>query len=54
MEKIKNLFNKLLCLHSWKLEQKHNVYAYEDDKFPTYEKRLYICEKCGKFKKVEL
>ena len=43
------LFNK--CNHKWKLDYEKEKNSFGGE---TYYIRIYICEKCGKIKKVEI
>lgn len=51
---IKNILLKLSCLHEWELRRR--VYTYEDEscKYPYKCEILYVCRKCGKFKKIKV
>lgn len=42
----------LFCKHNYKLEAKTLVYSEYND-FPTKTIRIYICQKCGKVKKIK-
>lgn len=48
-----NLLSKLLCSHQWKELRIFDYYEYEDDKLPHKREILYLCEKCGKLKKMK-
>jgi len=49
---MKNILNKLLCLHDWKILKEIKA-DYKND-FKTNEFYIYIlaCKKCGKIEKV--
>lgn len=51
---IKNILLKLTCLHDWSFRRM--VYTYEDGscKYPYKCEILYVCRKCGKFKKIKV
>lgn len=50
---IKNILIKWGCLHQWKLERESAVYEEFADPIPIYRSLIYICTKCGKFKKIK-
>ena len=50
-EILKQMLSKLACMHDWKLEKA--IRWYNDDNEPVAYTHIYICKKCGKFKKIE-
>ncbi len=54
MQFFKKILLKLSCLHDWELRRR--VYTYEDGscKYPYKYEELYVCRKCGKFKKIKI
>ena len=50
---MKRLFEKLLCDHRWVKINSAEVFE-AGYKRPTKYITLFVCEKCGKFKKVRL
>ena len=50
-ELIKQILEKFTCKHEWSLEVEHYV-TYNGVKTGVI--RLFICKKCGKFKKIKL
>ena len=54
MKILKQLLEKLACKHNWYEQQRFNNMANSiDHKIPSKIKIIYICKKCGKFKKIE-
>jgi hypothetical protein len=53
IELIKVLIEKWACMHDWKCISKTEVFINDDDKIPAYNKYLFCCKKCGKFKRVK-
>lgn len=53
-ELIKQLFNKWSCSHEW--DQLEEIATYESAHSSRPYKRtyLYVCKKCGKFKKITI
>lgn len=54
MKWLNELLSKWSCHHEWEFEHQNEVYNNENDKFPYKIKKLYICKKCGKFKKIKI
>lgn len=53
----KQLLEKLLCKHNWKVHCTIDVYKNNNgviSKDPYKTKQTLICKKCGKIKKIEL
>lgn len=51
INKILQIIDKWGCHHKWKLEVETKVLLND---YGYYYRRIYICEKCGKFKKIKL
>lgn len=49
-EAIINLINKWSCHHDWELAKETRV---ETDLGGSYVSLIYVCKKCGKFKKLK-
>lgn len=45
-EIIKNILIKKACFHEWKLEK--------EDHYCSHYQYIYICQKCGKIKVIEI
>lgn len=53
-ELIKGLLQKLSCKHDWELIETTRVFDEFSGNLPAYRKHLYVCKKCGKFKKIKM
>ncbi len=53
---IKEYIAKFWCLHQWKELHKVNILDLEkkNNDIPIGYKIIYVCEKCGNFKEIEL
>jgi len=49
---IKMLVAKWLCLHEWNLEKRLNKFEDAHGTIPIRIDLLFICKKCGKFRKI--
>lgn len=47
---MRRLFEKWSCKHKWKLVKE---ITYKDGELKTDITQLYLCEHCGKFKKIK-
>ena len=52
-ELIKQIISKKFCHHEWQLEKEIDTYK-EHSKRPVRVTYLYICSKCGDFKKITM
>lgn len=52
--KFKNIFQRMLCKHDYKLVKKVDQFWSETDKMPMYTENIYMCEECGKIKRIKL
>jgi hypothetical protein len=50
MSFIKNLFPKLFCTHDWEAVEAVKYRGF----VANYIIHLYVCKKCGKFKKIKI
>ena len=50
IDTIKNILDKLGCHHEWELIRETNVV---NDFGGSYTTLLFVCKKCGKFKKLK-
>ena len=51
---IKQILQKLSCLHKWKSHNRTKVYDPECRDTPYEIKETLICQTCGKIKKIKL
>jgi hypothetical protein len=53
---IKEWIAKYWCLHKWNEIKATEAYDLDRkrDTMPMYREYLYVCEKCGEFKKIRL
>ena len=52
MKYLKQIFDKWLCLHDWKLYERINLYNGSTRPYAIID--TLQCKKCGKFKKLNL
>ena len=51
-EALKKLIEKWACMHRWKKIKEYDYFSREHDRFPTRFISIFVCTKCGKFKKM--
>lgn len=51
---IPSLLKKITCCHKFNEVCEHRKFEFESDKFPYKIIKTFLCEKCGKFKKVNI
>lgn len=54
MRFLKDLFAKILCHHDWRVHKEVLVYENEAAKRPYKITQIFICNKCGKIKKIDI
>jgi len=55
MKYLKNLIEKICCLHQWdKVDESTKVRREDPAGVPLGYTSIYCCKKCGKFKKIEI
>ena len=54
MSFIKDLVSKISCHHSWEEVKLIRSFIDSNDKIPARIDIIYICKKCGKFKKIKI
>lgn len=47
------MIKQLFCNHNYQLIDQVKHYAFESDKLPYKLAKIYMCNKCGKVKKIE-
>jgi hypothetical protein len=50
---IKYIIRKLFCPHEWEFKREFNFFE-EGDSVPANKIIIYICKKCGNFKKIKI
>lgn len=47
------MFKKLFCNHNYQLIDQVEHYVFESDKMPYKHTKIYMCNKCGKVRKIK-